>query len=297
MSQFTPAFLLDNEDLVAPLAPWCVWLDNLELAILLLAQPWIGGGLRRAELEQQLVRVGADLPVGPVYFQRVNRATATLVNRGQLESLGSGRQRRFATTSRGFAALLFNLQVLRADPTVDGSEFELKRSLVSLWNLIVDRFLQGSEELALDGDLIRLFNELEELELWTHRIITDQTVSDAFNILRLIETQRARVERLAKASETRLRTARMQQQLLGAADSSQPNPQQKKEGTAITPEQAMAAVQLVVASTAPQMAAAANLVRYRNYLHYLDDLTTMYATELKVVDLTALRSAMAGRRT
>jgi len=232
-----------------------------------------------------------------VYFQRVNRATATLVNRGQLESLGSGRQRRFATTSRGFAALLFNLQVLRADPTVDGSEFELKRSLVSLWNLIVDRFLQGSEELALDGDLIRLFNELEELELWTHRIITDQTVADAFNILRLIETQRARVERLASASETRLQNARIQQQLLGAADSSQPTPQQERGGTAITPEQAMAAVQLVAASTAPQMAAAANLIRYRNYLRYLDDLTTMYATELKVVDLTALRSAMAGRRT
>jgi hypothetical protein len=252
--------------------------------------------LRRAELEQQLGRFGADLPVGPIYFQKVNRATAALEDRGQLESLGSGRSRRFATTSRGFAALLLNLQVLRADPTVDGSEFELKRSLVALWNLVVDRFLLSSENMPLDGGLIRLFSELEELELWTRRIITDQTVANAFNILRLIETQRNRVAQMAKACETRLQTARMQQQLVGAADSSRSTAPPEVRQTAITPEQAMAAVQQVAAGTAPRMAAAASLVRYRSYLRYLDELATMYANELEIVDLAALRSAMAGRR-
>jgi len=293
MDEFTPAFLLDNEDLVAPLAPWCVWLDNLELAILLLAQPWIGGGLRRAELEQQLGRVGVDLPVGPVYFQRVNRATATLVDRGQLASLGSGRQRRFATTSRGFAALLLNLQVLRADPTVDGSEFELKRSLVALWNLVVDRFLQWPDELPLGHDLIGFFHEFEELELWARRVITDQTVSDAFNILRLIDTQRARVERLATACESRLQIAKKQQQLLEISESEGRVPFRAKSKSALTAEQALAAVRMVAASAAPQMAAAASLVRYRAYLRYLEELATMYATELTVVDLGALRSSMA----
>ena len=297
MDELTPSFLLDHEDLVTPLAPWCVWLDNLELTILLLAQPWIGsGGLRRAELERQLGRLGTDLPVGPIYFQRVNRATASLVDRRQLDSLGNGRQRRFATTSGGFAALLLNLQVLRTDPTLDGSEFELKRSLVSLWNLIVDRFLRRSEELSVNRDLVELFKDLEELELWAHQIISDQVVSDAFNILRLIETQRARVERLAEASEAKLQTARMQQRLVGAADSSSSTPIPQINGAAITHEQAVAAVQLVAASSAPQMAAEASLARYRNYLRYLDELSTMYAAELRIVDLPALRSAMTGPR-
>jgi hypothetical protein len=294
MDELTPAFLLDNEDLVAPLAPWCVWLDNLELAILLLAQPWVGGGLRRAELEQQLGRI--DLPVGPVYFQRVNRATAALSGRGQLEELGIGRQRRFATTTHGFAALLLNLQVLRADPTADGSEFELKRSLVALWNLVADRFLQSPEGSTLDFNLIDFIHELERIELWSRRVITDQTVADAFNVLRLIETQRRRVERLATACESRLQAAKLQGQLLGTPDSDHANSLRTSAGKLGTQEEMIAAVRIVAASAAPQLAAEASLYRYRAYLQYLDDLRALYATELKVVDLAAISSAATGHQ-
>ena len=48
MTAITPQILLDNPELVEPLAPWCVILDNLELGILLVAQPWLAvDGLRR----------------------------------------------------------------------------------------------------------------------------------------------------------------------------------------------------------------------------------------------------------
>src|SRR5262245_4080538 len=126
----TPEVLLAHPELVQPVAPWCSWLENHELGILLLAQPWLAGkGLRRSELQEQLERMAAGLPVGPVYFQRVNRATEALEARGQLKSLGGGRERLYQTTAGGLGALILNLQVLRADPTVDGSEFELKRAL------------------------------------------------------------------------------------------------------------------------------------------------------------------------
>jgi hypothetical protein len=104
MNEISPTFLLEHPELVEPAAPWCVWLKNLELGVLLLAQPWIGGGgLRRADLEHQLARLAAaDLPVGPVYFQRINRAVAALVDRGQLAGEAAGRRPGFVITPQGF---------------------------------------------------------------------------------------------------------------------------------------------------------------------------------------------------
>ena len=113
-ARIDPSFLLRNPDLVLPNAPWCCWLNNVELGILLLAQPWMAeAGVGRSDLERQLGLLGADVPIGPLYFQRINRAVAQLEERGQLDALEGGRRRRFVLSPQGFAALLLNLQVLR----------------------------------------------------------------------------------------------------------------------------------------------------------------------------------------
>ena len=206
----SPAFLLFNRELVETTAPWCTWLDNLELAMLLLAQPWISGeGLRRAEMEQELARLGSDLPLGTVYFQRVNRCAAALVRRGQMRSVGTGRALRFQTTTEGFAAMLLNLQVLRSDPTVDGSEFELKRALVSLWNLVVGSTtdLNADEPPAPASET--LYDALSQLQVWGHRVVTDQVVADAFDIMRLIHSQREEVEQLCSLVCARIGRAKL----------------------------------------------------------------------------------------
>src|SRR5882757_4800099 len=122
MIDFSPDQLLQNPALVTPVAPWCDLLENLDLGIILLAQPWLVGiGLRRSDFERQLGQLAASLPLGPLYFQRISRAVAGLEKRGVLRGSGEGRDRRFALTPQGFAALIVNLHVLRADPTLDGS--------------------------------------------------------------------------------------------------------------------------------------------------------------------------------
>ena len=128
---------LDDDD-ASP--TWRSRIDNLELGILLFTQPWLAGdGLRRADLERLLGRLGADLPLGAIYFQRVKRAVTRLEEIGALRGLGEGRARRFVMTPEGFAAFLFNLRALHEDPTLDGSEFELKRALAAMWGLAFER--------------------------------------------------------------------------------------------------------------------------------------------------------------
>jgi len=71
-------FLPQNPAVVRLAAAWCTALDNIDLGILLLTQPWIAGeGLRRSDLERQLSEIGCEMPVGTVYFQRISRARTT----------------------------------------------------------------------------------------------------------------------------------------------------------------------------------------------------------------------------
>jgi hypothetical protein len=45
----------------------------------------------------------------------------------------------------------------------------------------------------------------------------------------------------------------------------------------------------------PQLEASAQIARYTAYLRYLESLAGLYSTELKVVDIGAFRSVLAGR--
>lgn len=292
MRDLSPSFLLGNPDLVAPVAPWCVRLDNLELGMLLLAQPWVaGGGLRRADLERQLAHLARDLPLGPVYFQRVNRAAAKLEAVAALAGRGSGRARRFAVTPQGFAALILNLRVLFADPTVDGSEFELKRALVAMWNLVWERLAQLPDEVELEGDLERFFDEVEALEVLGRRVITDEVLGRALDVLALVEVQRRRVEGLLEAAEKRLAALAPQADQLRGVDLARlAGGRDAGAGSAQGTEAiATALVRHLAGRALPQLSLQATVLRYRGYLDYLAELTRLYAKELRVVDLATVR--------
>jgi hypothetical protein len=288
MAETTPAFLLAQPRLVLPVAPWCTWLENQELVILLLAQPWLAGaGLRRSELQEQLERVGGDLPLGPVYFQRVSRAAEALEGRGQLAAEGTGRTRRYHTTVEGFAALILNLQVLRADPTVDGSEFELKRALVALWNLVTTRLGGLEEEIEARPEMGRLLQQLARLKVWGRPVVTEQVVDDAFDILRLVRTQRERVAVLEQEVAAR-QEALVQRYRLVA-----PDRRRALADTALTG--ALEVVSVVASAEAPRLQGEAALLRYRAYGAYLDGLERLYARELPVVDLATIRRVLGGK--
>ena len=294
VDDLSPAFLLGHPEIVTPTAPWCCWLTNLELAILLLTQPWLSEtGLSRADLERQLGRLGADMPVGAIYFQRVNRASATLEAREQLVGRGTGRTRRFALTPAGFAAMLLNLQVVRDDPTVDGRRFEFQRALVSMANVVLDRLLELPPEGSVGPSLDEWFDRVDALAVWGRPVMSDAVYADAFNVLRLVERQQERVRQLERLAKAKLAGAATPAALARQARVAQVG---GSFGTTDADLTAMLrAARSLAAAGLPQLSARADIVRYRAYQAYLTELTTLYASELRVVDMGLFRRVMTGR--
>jgi len=274
-----------------------VRLENLELGLLLLAVPWLAGeGLRRADLERQLAALGPDLPVGPVYFQRVSRAAVGLEARGALRGSGKGRRRRFSTAPEGLAALVLNLRTLASDPTVDGSEFEMKRALVAMWNVVAERLVDLPAELHGGADTEAFFARFEGITVWGRSVVSDEVMAEAFDVAGLVERQRHRVRDLRAAAAAELeraeaRARRVPTSLLAplagaAADGGQP----------ADIARVLETVRAVATEAIPALRARATLVRYDAYLRYLDELTELYTRELRVVDIGRFRAAF-GRRT
>jgi hypothetical protein len=297
--ELTPAFLLQNPELVKTVAPWCVRLDNLEMAMLLLVQPWLSaGGLRRAELERRIARFADKLPLGPVYFQRIKRTVARLEEIGALRGAGDGGQR-FAATPQGFAAFVLNLQVLGSDPTLEGGEFELKQALVARCNLILDRLSDLPAEATADNaDPDPFFEEVERLDVFGRRVVTPEVVTAAFDILRLIASQRELVGRLLAA--TRLRVDRDEAEAgaligldlaklaeIGFADAA--------TWLAETPG-AAGMLRDMASGVLPRLTGEAAVLRYEHYLSYLDDLARLYAGAFKMVTLETVRGLLPRRR-
>ena len=290
VEDLSPAFLLGHPELVTPTAPWCCWLTNLELAMLLLTQPWLSeAGLSRADLERQLGRLGVDMPVGAIYFQRVNRAAATLEARGQLVGRGTGRTRRFVLTPAGFAAMLLNLQVVRGDPTVDGRRFEFKRALVSMANVVLDRLLEVPSDGSLDPALDEWFDAVDALEVWGRTVMNDAVYADAFNVLRLVERQQERVRQLERLAEAKLASAETPAALAREARLTQAGTRDLDLTAMLQTARSLAAAGL------PQLSARADILRYRAYQGYLAELTALYASALRVVDMGLFRRVMTGR--
>lgn len=274
-----------------PEAPWCAVLDNLELGILLLAQPWMAGaGVRRADLERQLGRL--DLPVGPVYFQRVKRSVARLEEIGAMRGSGEGRARSFMATPEGFAALLLNLCLLHADPTLDGSEFELKRSLVAMLNLLFERLAELPEATTQTSpETEEFFDEVERLTVLGERVVTEEVEAQALDVLRLIAEQRRKVERRLILSRDGSARAESEAGPAGSLDLAALS--DEASDLLISTPGALAAVHELAAGVLPRLRHTAAALRYEQYLRYLDGLVTLYASELKTV---RLQEYLAARR-
>jgi len=299
-----PTFLLANPDLVAPVAPWCVPLDNLELGVLLLSQPWLAGehGPRKADLEKQLSRLASDLPLGPVYFQRIKRAVARLehvgaLRRGERRGDPAGRSPRFVSTPEGFAALILNLRLLRSDPTLDASEFEFKRSLVALWNVVLDRSSDMPDGLRFPAGIERFLDEVERIRIHGHAVITADVAGAALDISRLIEAQRVNVEGLARGVRAALGDAddragalrRMDLSLL--ADAGFASAASILAGSPAV----LSLVREVASGALPRLGLRARLLRYERYLEYLADLTDLYAGEVRVRGSSSIRDLFETR--
>lgn len=297
MVDFGPEQLLQNPALVTPVAPWCSVLKNLDLGLVLLAQPWIAGkGLRRGDFERDLTDLATSLPFGPLYFQRISRTAADLEEKAILQGSGSGRNRRFVLTPRGFASLILNLYVLQDDPTLDGSEFELKRELVAMWNLTIDRLLTSGSQFPLGSEVASFFEEVDRLTIFGKPVITAQTLKEAFSVLRLVASQRERVTRLKAQIETRAKETQAQMELLKAADLSQIDLSAFEERMPILKDNPALAelVRGIATSAVPTLSLEAQIMRYDAYLKYLERLERAYAAQLTVVDISKFRRRLAG---
>lgn len=259
MQPLDPSTLLDHPDLVGAAAPWCTRLEGVELAILLLCLPWLAGvGLRPADLERRLTELEGELPVGPVYFQRVRRAVRRLEAAGALSGSDEGRSVRYRATPAGLASLVLNLAVAAGDPTIDGSAFEVKRALASMASGIGEA-LPGA---APDDELSRFFERAERLAVLGSPVLTDELIARAFDVLALIEGQRDRVLVLLQAAKERRPPLALRAGIARAT----------KE---LDPE----ALTRSLAATAIGRSIDATVERYRAYLAYLDALARLYAEE------------------
>jgi hypothetical protein len=235
------------------------------------------------------------MPIGPIYFQRVSRAARSLEERALLRGHGSGRGRRFTVTPRGFAALILNLQVVRSDPTVDGSEFEFKRSLVAVCNLVMERLARHRPEVELGTAVAGFLDDVERLQVWGRPVITDGVVSDAFDVLHLIGVQRRRVQALLAGAEDRLERTRASARLMRGFPPQLSGVDTDRGTGARDLRRLVDTVWPMAAVVAPELAARAATTRYRAYLEYLDRLSSLYSEHLEVVDLAVFRRAVAER--
>jgi hypothetical protein len=294
MKELTPAFLLQSPELVTLAAPWCVRLDNLELGVLMLVQPWLAtGGLRRAELERRIAALASELPLGPVYFQRVKRTVARLEEIGAVRGIDG---QKFVATPQGFAAFILNLHVLTIDPTLDGSELELKRSLVARCNLILDWLSELPEEVLTPPEIEAFFDEVEGLSVYGQRVITPQVISEALDILRLLASQREKVAERLRAAEQR--RAESTSEAMGELDLARLTAGGFSGAAALLAETpaTLGLIREMASGVLPRLSRQATVLRYEHYLRYLDDLTALYAGELKTVALASVRDFLTRRR-
>jgi hypothetical protein len=267
-------------------------LDNLEMGLALLCQPWLAGdGIRRADLEREVLRLAGDLPLGPIYFQRVKRAVARLEELGVLHGPGEGRARRFLLAPEGFAAFLLNLEVLTADPTLDGTEFELKRSLLALWSLAFERLggvEAAAEEVEGPPGMEEFLAAAERVRVCGEPVVTDERLAQALDVLRLVTIQREQIERRlaelgvpAEGSAPGLsgreggRARRLDPRALSSSG--------LREAAALVeaaPE-AAAEVRGLALDELPRLGRQAAALRYRQYLVYLDGLAELHAGALR----------------
>jgi hypothetical protein len=273
-------------------SPWCVTLDNLELAIVLVTQPMLSEARRRSEIEATLRELSASMPIGEVYFQRVARAVEKLeaarILHGDKAEKG---KRRFRCTAEGFASLVVNLRVLNADPTLNGDEFEFKKEIVAMWHMLIERAKDADSVLALSDETAAFWEAVEKVTLGAQPVFTSELFSDTFNIQRLIERQRQAIRERRTAQQQRLAEVRVQTAFWQTADLR--SLAAETPGLRVSPE-LLEGIRALAMSNAMQVAAEATLLRYEAYLRYLDQLEKLYQPQFKELALEDFRRLSKG---
>jgi len=202
-------------------------------------------------------------------------------------------------TPAGFASFILNLRVLRSDPTLDGGEFELKRAFVAMWNIALDRLAELPDTAPLPRRIEMFFNDVERIEVHGRRVITAEVVSAALDVLRLIDSQRDRVERLLASTRADLEDAERHAGALRDLDLSRLAAGRGMPDAAsfldASPE-TLAMVRDLVSGVLPRLSLRAAALRYESYLRYLDGLRSVYEQELDAVPIESLRGLLARRR-
>jgi len=213
-----------------------------------------------------------------------------------LRAEGTGRNQRFILSPAGFAAILLNAQVLRVDPTLDGSEFEFKRAMVSMWNLLAEQIMASPPNVRLAPEFRQFFMEVDKLTIWGRPVMTESVVRDAFDVLALVERQRQKVQLLRDEARARLSLATAEAELVRGVDLSHlqlPDPAGELALLRDNPEFAEMIRSLAVQAM-PQLALEAKIARYDAYLDYLKELAGIYGRRLRHVDLGTFRRCVAG---
>jgi hypothetical protein len=188
-----------------------------------------------------------------------------------------------------------NLHVLRSDPTVDGAEFELKRALVAMCNLVMERMLELPDEVEVPAELEDFFGEVERLTVLGERVITDEIAEEALDVLRLIASQRVRVDGMLQEARRRLAEAESAALALQGFHLSGLRADSFARAVAFLQDApgGLSVIREIVSGDMPRLTQRSAVLRYEHYLRYLDELGALHARELRSDPLEAVRGLMA----
>jgi len=140
----------------------------------------------------------------------------------------------------------------------------------------------------LAGDTV-VFKPSEETPL------VGQVMAEAFDVVGLVERQRQRVRDLRAAAAAELERAEARARLVPASLLAPFTAAAAGSDRPADVGRVLETVRAIATQAVPALRARSTLVRYDAYLHYLDELTTLYTRELRVVDIGRFRAAV-GRR-
>ena len=310
MSFEKPENLLDHPALRS-VAPWCRRLEPLELAILAVTpmrgvgEPCTRGELvsRIADFGEHLVGkpVASDAPrrpgranatplVGDLYYQRTSRAVVALQEAGVLAARGRGRRLGYWVTPPGFVSLILNLRSVTFDPVFEPSEFELRREIIAVIVALFDglELSSGGGGATVTREMLRFTEDVDAVTLGDVTVMSHELFEDTFDMMKFIGRSRARTGLiLQEIARLEAEVASMKPVEDAAADEMLAHNGIRGEAFARAWQRARLKL--------PSLSLRSIGARYRAHLHYLDELTDVYASITRTISLPDYRKAKGHR--